>query len=165
MGNLSLIVMGNSIVSVVAPKGRHTRSNPQLPMDTPEDDLKKIIKKGKSSQEIASTVVSGTSGHLLDFILNTPVVVSSIPHLPSAEVYKNLGFESFPDEYSTFKPELKEENFEILASHDIVKWFRLESLEYFPTLGFSTPPPIKMSVTKEEETSPPLQPIPYFSKN
>jgi hypothetical protein len=59
---------------------------------------------------------------------------------------------------------LKEENFEILASPDIVKWYRLESLEYFPTLGFATPPPIKFSVAKEEETSSPLQPIPYSSK-
>jgi hypothetical protein len=45
-----------------------------------------------------------------------------------------------------------------------VKWFRLESLEYFPTLGFATPPPIKIYVAKEEETSSPLQLIPSSSK-
>jgi hypothetical protein len=45
-----------------------------------------------------------------------------------------------------------------------VKWFRLESLEDFPTLGFVTPPPIKIFVAKEEETSSPLQPIPSYSK-
>jgi hypothetical protein len=135
---------GDSIVSVVAPKGRHTRSTPQLPLATPEADPEKIIKKGKSSQESFSVVVSGTSGQLPDSILNTPVAISSIPPLPSAEVSRNLDFESFPVEYSSFNPELKEENFEILASPDIVKWFRLESLEDFPTLGFSTPPPIKI---------------------
>jgi hypothetical protein len=53
---------------------------------------------------------------------------------------------------------------ETLASPDIVSWFRLESLEYFPTLGFHTPPPIKTSMTKEEETLFPLEPIPSSSK-
>jgi hypothetical protein len=100
---------------------------------------------------------------LHDSILNTPVVISSIPPLPSAEVSKNLDFENFPIEYSSFDPELKEENFEILASPNIVKWFRLESLEDFPTLGFATPP-IKIYVSKEEETSSPLQPILSSSK-
>jgi hypothetical protein len=145
-----------SIVLDVAPKGRHMRSNPQLPLATLDADLEKIIKKGKSSQEIFSVAVLGTFGQLPDSILNTQVAVSSIPPLPSTEVSRNLDFESFPVEYYSFKPELKEENFEILSSHDIVKWFRLESLEYFPTLGFSTPPPIKISITKEGETSSPL---------
>jgi hypothetical protein len=148
----------------VAPKGRHTRSTPQLPLASPEADPEKIIKKGKASQESFSAVVSGTSGQLPDSILKTPVVISSNPPLPSAEVSKNLDFENFPVEYSSFDPELKEENFEILASPDIVKWFRLESLEDFPTLGFATPPPIKIYVAKEEETSSPLQPIPSSSK-
>jgi hypothetical protein len=139
----------------MAPKGNHTRSTPQLPLATPEVDPEKIIKKGKSSQESFAAAVSGTSGQLPDSFLNTPVVISSIPPLPSAEVSKNLDFENFLVEYSSFKPELKEENFEILASPDIVKWFRLESLEDFPTLGFATPPPIKIFVTKEEETSSP----------
>jgi len=44
-----------------------------------------------------------------------------------------------------------------------VKWFRLKSLEDFPTLGFATPPPIKISTSKEEESSSPLQPIPSYS--
>jgi hypothetical protein len=45
-----------------------------------------------------------------------------------------------------------------------VKWFRLESLEEFSTLGFVAPPPINFFVAKEEETSSPLQPIPSSSK-
>jgi hypothetical protein len=42
---------GDSTVSVVAPKGRHTRSTPQLPLATPEADPERIIKKGNLSQE------------------------------------------------------------------------------------------------------------------
>jgi hypothetical protein len=75
-----------------------------------------------------------------------------------------LDFENFPIEYSSFDPELKEEKFEILASPDIVKWFRLESLQDFPTLGFGTPPPIKIFVSKVQENSSLLQPIPSSSK-
>jgi hypothetical protein len=41
-------------------------------------------------------------------IINTPVVILSIPPLPSAEVSRNLDFENFPVEYSSFDPELKE---------------------------------------------------------
>jgi hypothetical protein len=59
---------------------------------------------------------------------------------------------------------LKEENFYVLASPEVVSWFRLESLEDFPTLGFPTPPPIKIYFTKEEKISFPLEPIPSSSK-
>jgi hypothetical protein len=92
----------------VAPKGRHTRSTPQLHLATPEDDPEKIIKKGKDSQESFYAIVSCTFGQLPDPFLNTPVVISSIPPLPSAKVSKNLDFENFPIEYSSFDLELKE---------------------------------------------------------
>jgi hypothetical protein len=59
---------------------------------------------------------------------------------------------------------LEGESFETPVSPDIVKWFRPRSLEYFPTLGFPTPPPIKVVVTKEGGTSFPLNPI-QFSSN
>jgi hypothetical protein len=140
------------------------RSTPHLPLETPEADPENIIKKGKSSQEGFSAVVPGTSGHFHDSTFNTPVAISNSPLLPSVEVSRNLDFENFPVEYSSFSPKLKEESFETLASPDVVSWFRLESLEYFPTLGFPTPPPIKIVVTKEEETSFPLDPIPSSSK-
>jgi hypothetical protein len=76
---------------------------------TPEADPKKIIKKGKTCQESFSVVLSGTSRQFLDSTLNTPVVISSIPPLPSTEVSNNLDFENFLVEYSSFDPELKEE--------------------------------------------------------
>jgi hypothetical protein len=43
--------LSDSIVLVVASRGRHTRSTPQLPLATPEADPKKIIRKGKALRE------------------------------------------------------------------------------------------------------------------
>jgi hypothetical protein len=148
----------------VAPKGRHTRSTPHLPLATPEADPEKIIKKGKSSQEGFSAVVPGTTGHFPDSTFKTPVTVSSTPLLSSVEISRNLNLEDFPVEYSSFSPKLKEESFEVLASPDVVSWFRLESLEDFPTLGSPSPPSLKIVVTKEEETSVPLESTPSSSK-
>jgi hypothetical protein len=53
---------GDSIVSALEPKGKHTRSNPQLPLVPPEADPKKIIKKGKASHESFSVVATSASG-------------------------------------------------------------------------------------------------------
>jgi hypothetical protein len=43
---------------------------------------------------------------------------------------------------------LEGESFETPVFPNIVKWFRPRSLEDFPTLGFPTPPPIKVVVSK-----------------
>jgi hypothetical protein len=75
-----------------------------------------------------------------------------------------LNFENFLVQYSSFSPKLKQESFETIASLDIVKWFILERLEDFTSLGLPTPPPIKFVVTKAEEASFPLDPIPSSSK-
>jgi hypothetical protein len=69
------------------------RSNPLLPLVPPEADPEKIIKKGKSSQESFSAAASSASGQLPDSTLYTPVLTSSNPSLPSAEVSKNLDFQ------------------------------------------------------------------------
>jgi hypothetical protein len=140
---------GDSTISFVAPKVRHTRSTPHLPLETPEADPKNILKKGKASQEGFSSPIPGTYGHSYDSTFKTPVAISNLPILPSTEVSISLDFEIFPVEYSSFSPQVKEESFETLFSPDIVKWFRLESLEYFPTLGFPTPPPIKVTEIKK----------------
>jgi hypothetical protein len=139
------------------------RSNPQLPLASPKVEPEKIIKKGNTSQEGLSAVVPGDFGNLHDPSFKTPVALSNSPFLPSTEVSKSLNFESFPVEFSPFSPHLEEENFETPVSLDIVKWFRPRSLEDCPTLGFSTPPPIKVVVTKEGEASFPLNPIPSSS--
>jgi hypothetical protein len=104
---------GDSIVSALAPKGRHTRSNPQLPLVPSEADPEKIIKKGKASQKSFSAAATSASGQLPDSTLDTPVVISSKISLPSAEVSKKLDFEEFPVEYSSFETDLKEESIDI----------------------------------------------------
>jgi hypothetical protein len=58
---------------------------------------------------------------------------------------------------------LEGESFETHVSPDIVKWFRPRSLEYFPTLGFPTPPPRKFVEYKEGEDSFHFKPIPSSS--
>jgi hypothetical protein len=52
-----------------------------------------------------------------------------------------------------------EESFVTPVSHDIVKWFKPRSLEDFPTLGFPTPPPVRIVVSREGKTYFPLNPI------
>jgi len=98
---------GDSNVSVVVPKGKNTRSNRHLPMETPKVESENIIKNRKSCQEGFSDVVPGTSGNLHDSTIKTLVFISNSPLLPSAEVYRSLDFEFFPVEYSSFNPKLK----------------------------------------------------------
>jgi hypothetical protein len=147
-----------SIVSVVAPKGRHTSSTPQLPLETPKVDPKNIIRKGKSPQERISAAVSGDSSNLHDSYLKTLVVASNSHVIPSVGFFRSLNFGSFPVEFSPSKPHL-EELFDTLVSLEIVKWFRPRSLEDFPTLGLLTPPLVVVVVSKEEENLFPLDPI------
>jgi hypothetical protein len=152
---------GDSTILVVAPKGRNTRSTPQLPLETPEVDPENIINKGKTSQEGLSTIVPGDSGNLYDSSLKTPVDVSNSHFIPTAGVSKSLYFEIFPFEIPPSSIYLERESFETPVSPNIVKWFRPRSLEGFPTLGFPTPPPIKFVVTKEGGNYIPLNPIPF----
>jgi hypothetical protein len=94
----------------VAPKGRHTRLNPQSPLDAPEPDLENILKKGKVLQGASSSKSSGTYRNLHDSVFDTPVVVSHIYHLPIVETPEKSKLGNLPIEYSYFSPELKEES-------------------------------------------------------
>jgi len=109
----------------MAPKGRHTKSTSHLPLETPEVDLEKIIKKEKASQEGFLAAVPGTYGYLHDSTFKILVAISNYPLLPYAEVSRSLDIENFPIEYSSFSPKLKEFFFGILASLDVVSWLRL----------------------------------------
>jgi len=91
----------------VAPKGKHTRSTPQLLLATTEADPEKIIKKGKTSQEGLSAVVPGDSGNLQTSSFETPVVASNSPVIPSVGVSKSLNFGSFLVEFSPSRPHYK----------------------------------------------------------
>jgi hypothetical protein len=155
---------GDSIVSSLASKGRHTRSNPQLPLVPSKSDPEKIIKNGKASQKRKIVVATSASGQLSDSTLDTPVVISSKFSLPSAKVSKKRDFEKFPFEYSSFETEFKEESIDIFSSPNIEKCFSLDSFEDFPTLGFATPLSGKNFAAKEVETSYPLQTLPSSSK-
>jgi hypothetical protein len=132
-------------------------------METLEFDPENIIKKGKTFQEGLSANVPGDSGNFHDSSFKTPVFVSNSPFLPSTGVSISLYFEIFPVELPPSVFHLEEEIFETHVSPDIVKLFRPRSLEYFPTLGFSTPPPIKVDVYKEGGNYFPFNPISFSS--
>jgi hypothetical protein len=119
--------------------------------------------KGKTSQEGISAVIPGDSGNLHDSYFKTPVVVSNSPFVPFVGVSRSLYFEIFHVELPPTSLYLEGQKFETLVSPDIVNFFRPRSLEDFPTLGFPTPPPIKVVVSKEGETSFTLNPISFSS--
>jgi hypothetical protein len=152
----------------VAPKIRDMRDNPQSPLATPEPDPEKNIRKEKDLQGDSSSKFSIFSGDLPDSVFHTSVVFSHVSHLPIIETPVNSELGDFPVEYTTFLPDLKEENlesFDILASPKIVKWFRLESLEDFPLLGSPTPHSFKFPINKEERTSIYVEISPSLSKS
>jgi hypothetical protein len=134
------------------------RSISQMPLDTPESNLENIIRKGKTPQERISTVVSGDSGNLHDSSFKTPTIASNFPVIQSIGFFRILNFGSFPLEFSPSRPHL-EEIFDTPVSPKIVMWFKPGSLEGCTTLGFPTPPPIIVVVSKEGETYFPLDPI------
>jgi hypothetical protein len=104
----------------VAPKGRHTRSTPQLPLETPEADPEKIIRKGKTPQEGISTIVPGDFGNFHNPPSKTPVVASNSLIIPSAGVSRSLNFGSFPVDFSSPSLGLEGESFETPVSPDIM---------------------------------------------
>jgi hypothetical protein len=135
-----------------------------MPLETPKADSKKIIKKGKTSQEGILIDVPGYSGNLHDSSFKTPIVASNTPFIPSIGVSIILYFEIFPIEFSPSGLHLEGEIFDTPVSPYIVKWFRPRSLDDFLTLGFPTPPPIKVVAYKEGGTYFPLNPISFSSK-
>jgi hypothetical protein len=126
----------------VSLKGRHSRSTPQLPLDTLEVDPKKIIRKGKFTHEGTSTVVPGDLDNLLNPSLKTPVDSSYSPVISFDGVSRNMNFGSFPIDFSPPILGLEGEIFDTPISPDVLQWFRPRNLEGFPTPSFTTPPPI-----------------------
>jgi hypothetical protein len=61
-------------------------------METTQDDLENIIKKGNTYQEGLSAIVPGDFGNLHDSCFKTPVTVSNSPFIPSAGVSRSLDF-------------------------------------------------------------------------
>jgi hypothetical protein len=133
----------------VALKVRHWGSTPQLPLATPKVDPEKIIRKGKAPQEGPSAIIPCDFSNFHN-PLETPVSASHSPIIPSIGVSINLNFGSFSTIFSPPSINLEGEIFDTPLSPKFVQWFKPRNLEDFPTLGFTTPPPIKFPSFGEE---------------
>jgi hypothetical protein len=139
------------------------RSTPQLPLATPEADPEKIIRKGKAFRESTSTVEPGISDDFHYPVIRTPISASHSTVIPSVGVSRTLNFGSVPVEFSPPGFGLEGESLVTPISPEVVPWSRPQTSEYFPTPGFTTPPPITVATT-ERETSVPSSPV-AFSPN
>jgi hypothetical protein len=81
----------------VASRGRHTRSNPHLPLATPEANLEAVRRKGKRA---AKEVSVDEKGNTPSPSVRTPFSDSQFPSRPSSEVSRSLNFGSVPAEFS-----------------------------------------------------------------
>jgi hypothetical protein len=81
----------------VASRGRHTRSNPHLPLVTPDEDLEAVRRKGKRA---AKGVSADEKGNTPSPSVRTPLSDSQFPSRPSSEVSRFLNFGSVPAEFS-----------------------------------------------------------------
>jgi hypothetical protein len=139
------------------------RSTPQLPLATPEADPEKIIRKGKALREGDSTAEPGISDDFHDPSLEAPISAPRSPIIPSVGVSRTLNFGSVPVEFSPHGLGLEGEILVTPFSPEVVPWSRPRTSEYFPTPGFTTPPPV-IAATTERETSVPSNPV-AFSPN
>jgi hypothetical protein len=84
-------------VLIVAFRGRHTWSHPQLPLATPKIDPEVVLKKGKASEEEASTA---EIGNLSSPSVRTPFSPPRFLNRPPSEVSRFLNFGSVPADFS-----------------------------------------------------------------
>jgi uncharacterized small protein (DUF1192 family) len=128
----------------VALRGRHTRSNPHLPLATPEADSEAVRRKGKSS---AKEVPIAEIGNAPSPSVRTPLSYSQLPSRPSSEVSRFLNFGSVPAEFSP--PGLVSEG-ERLVTPPSLKVV----LPHYPQTSedFTTPPFITTAAQRETST-------------
>jgi hypothetical protein len=81
----------------VASRGRHTRSNPHLPLATPEEDLEAVRRKGKGAAKEDSV---DEKGNTPSPSVRTPFSDFQPPGRISSEVSHFLNFGSVPAEFS-----------------------------------------------------------------
>jgi hypothetical protein len=81
---------------IVAFRGRHTRSHPQLPLATPETDLEVVLRKGKASEGEAFTIELGNPPSPS---VGTPFSHPQFLSRPFSEVSHFLNFGSVPVEF------------------------------------------------------------------
>jgi hypothetical protein len=140
------------------------RSNPQLPLAIPEADQKKIIRKGKALREINSTIEPGIYDYFHYPLIETPISAPRFPIIPYVGVSRSLKFGSVLVEFSPPGFGLEGERFVTPISPEVVPWSRPQTSEDFPTPGFITPPPFKVTNFEERETSVSSRPV-AFSPN
>jgi hypothetical protein len=113
----------------VASRGRHTRSNPHLPLATREEGLEAVRRKGKSSAKEVSAVEKGNTPSPS---VKTPFFDFQLPSHTSSEVSRFLNFGSVPAEFSPPGPVSEGE---ILVTP--------------PSGGFTTPPLITTAAQRK----------------
>jgi hypothetical protein len=119
-------------VLIVAFRGRHTRSHPQLPLATPKTDPEVVLRKGKAYEEGAS--IDGT-GNLPYPSVGTPFSLPQFLNRPPSEVSRFLNFESVPAKFSPPGLGLEGESLVTPLSSKVVLWHRPMNVE-----DLSTPP-------------------------
>jgi hypothetical protein len=137
-------------MSIVAFRGRHTRSHPQLPLALPETDQEVVRGKGKA---LEGEVVVVEQGNPQSHFVENPFSQSQFPRKPPSEVSCFLNFGSVPIEVSS--PGLGSEG-EILVtplSPEVVPWRRPGTIEDFPTPSFATPPLVTVASSTQRGAS------------
>jgi hypothetical protein len=99
-------------VLIVASRGRHTWSHPQLPLAMPEVDPEVIIRKGKAPQGETSTTEPGNSPSPS---VETPFSSSQLPSRPVSEVSRLLNFGSVPAEFPLLVWDWREKSLSLLS--------------------------------------------------
>jgi hypothetical protein len=112
-------------VLIVAFRGRHTRSHPQLPLATPEADPEPVLRKGKAPEEEASTA---EPGNLPSPFVGTPFSPPQFLDTPVFQVSRFLNFGSVPVDFSS--PGLRPEGRNLVTplSPETVPWHRPETI-------------------------------------
>ena len=101
-------------------RGRHTRSHPQLPLATPETNPEVVLRKGKASEEEASTA---EPGNLPSLAVGTPFSPPQFLNRPPLEVSHFLNFGSVPAEFSPPGLGLEGEIIVTPVSPKAIPWF------------------------------------------
>jgi hypothetical protein len=121
---------------IVAFRGRHTRSHPQLPLATPETDPEAVLRKGKASEEEASITEPGNPPYPS---VGAPFSPPQFPDKPVSAVSRFLNFGSVPVEFSSPGLGPQGQDFVTPLSPEAVPWRRPRIAEDFPTPSLTTP--------------------------
>jgi len=127
-----------------------------------EANPENIIRKGKAPQwKGTSTAKPSISDNVHCPSLETPILASHSPFIPSVGVSRTLNFGSVPIEFSPRSLGWEGKTLVTRFSPEIVPWFIPNMSEDFPTLGFTTPHPVVAAT--DEETSFPSGPLSFSS--